>query len=150
MIDAKHDLRIKVRNNVFGTVIHEAIRRGKYEYLKFLLESDTDPNVKTNDDSLDPMNEPPLLLAIRMDSIESVRLLLKHGANPNQTWYGKTAKDWINSSVHSDKDKAALLETLDTANYDRRDPQAVRARVQTALEKLGLPLEQGFGGGGVV
>ena len=112
MIDAKHDLRIKVRDNVFGTVIHEAIRRGKYDDLKCLLENDADPNVRASDDSTDPTNEPPLIFAIRVNSVESVRLLLMHGANPNTKWYGKLAKDWINISVHADKDKAVMLKLL--------------------------------------
>lgn len=109
MLEAKHDIRINIRTNTFGTVIHEAIRRNKYDALQLLLENGADPNVEVSDDSTDM---PTLIFAIWQNSIEALSLLLKHGANPNQTWNGQSAKDWVNFWGHSATNKALMLELL--------------------------------------
>ncbi len=112
LMEAKHDLRIHVRADVFGTVVHEAIRRKKFRDLEFLLEQGADPNVTASDDANDPLNQPPLIFAIWASSVDATRVLLKHGADAELTWLGKPAKDWAALWVHSGKNRAAIMELL--------------------------------------
>lgn len=108
LMDAKHDIRTKVRNHAFGSALHEAIQRNKYDALQFLLENGADPNVKV----IDPVDMPALIFAIWRNSTEGMRLLLKHGANPTQTWGGQPAKDWVSFWVHSPTEQTLMLELL--------------------------------------
>jgi hypothetical protein len=107
LMDAKHDLRLKVRSTNFGTVIHEAIRLQQYAALEFLLKNGADPNIRD-----DAIGQPALIFAVCLNRPEAVHLLLKHGADRNQTWNGIGAKDWASRQISSERDKAAMLELL--------------------------------------
>jgi hypothetical protein len=110
LMDAKHDIKIKVRSNAFGTVLHEAINRKRYDALQFLLANGADPNATTKDSP--PGDMPPLIFAIWLNSTEGMGILLKYGANRNQTWSGQSPKDWVSIWARSDKDKALMMKLL--------------------------------------
>lgn len=112
IMNAKQDIRIKNRNHAsFGiTAMHEAIQLKRYDALQFLLENGADPNVIASNTPPDDM--PTLIFAISEHSIEGMRLLLKHGANPSQKWNGQSAKDWVNIRIRSEPEKAEMLKLL--------------------------------------
>lgn len=110
LVDAGHDIRIAVRNNDFGTAIHEAIRRERYDALEYLLASGADPNAQVKPPS--PVDMPALVFAIWAKSIEGMRLLLRHGANPGVVWQGQTVMELIDFWGGSETTKAEMRQLM--------------------------------------
>lgn len=110
LVEAGHDIRIAVRNNDFGTAIHEAIRRERYDVLEYLLASGADPNAQVKPPS--PVDMPALVFAIWTKSIEGMRLLLRHGANPAVVWQGQTVMELIDFWGGSETMKAEMRQLM--------------------------------------
>lgn len=55
---------------------------------------------------------PVLIFAIVTKSIQCLRLLLQHGADPEQTWQKLPAKLWVEISNGSPSDEAQMLRLL--------------------------------------
>lgn len=110
LVDAGHDIRIAVRDNNFGTAIHEAIRRERFDALEYLLESGADPNAQVKPPS--PVDMPALVFAIWTKSVEGMRLLLHHGANPAVVWEGQTVMELIDFWGGSETSKAQMRQLI--------------------------------------
>ena len=89
-------------NRYDETPLSLACVNGNSGIVEDLLELGAYPN-------LHAAGEPPLLTCARSGSIETVKLLLRHGANPNVTdaWKGQTALMWAAAEDH-----ATVVETL--------------------------------------
>ncbi|HNX77415.1 MAG TPA: ankyrin repeat domain-containing protein [Candidatus Rifleibacterium sp.] len=60
-----------------NTILHAAVLEGRYDLIKFLLDSGADPNL------VDAANASPLASAAEECNFEIVKLLLAYKANPN-------------------------------------------------------------------
>ena len=89
-------------NRYDETPLSLACVNGNSGIVEDLLELGAYPN-------LHAAGEPPLLTCARSGSIETVKLLLRHGANPNVTdaWKGQTALMWAAAEDH-----VTVVETL--------------------------------------
>lgn len=88
-----------------NAAIHVAAVNGYDQLLKSLLDADADP-----DDIGYEENKgltPPIVLAAWEGSIETVRILLEYGADPNITASAETAL--YTAAEHGDKEKVDLL-----------------------------------------
>lgn len=108
LLDAGQDMRIEPGHNAFGSVINEAINRGRYDVLRLLLDHGADPNLRPEP----PLDQPPLVFAVWRNSREAVQLLLAHGADPTQVWGGRTALQWVDTWVNSESDRAVMRKLL--------------------------------------
>ncbi|WP_181919578.1 ankyrin repeat domain-containing protein [Alkalilimnicola ehrlichii] len=72
-----------------GALAH-ATKKNDIEVLAFLLDSGFDPNSAGETEK--PYSNSPLLLAVRNDDWDKVRLLLKYGADSTvENWQGQSA-----------------------------------------------------------
>lgn len=79
LLDAGADLSLQ--DPLLGTPLHVAAANGRTDIIELLLDRGANINALS-----DRLNESPIWQAVRGRHAKAVKMLLNHGANPNNTW----------------------------------------------------------------
>ena len=110
-IDATYESRGCFSGNADETVLHAGVRHASA--IELLL------NAGAKTDQFDYQGMTPLMLAAEKGEVETIKVLLKHGADPElQNKHGQTAKDYVRDTAKNKKDVLKVLSSFDLDNNE--------------------------------